>query len=84
MVIHQPDVKVLKFSPRYIPCGFIAEGKILIAKGKCIFKVGLCIYSGFVHRGLPFLTISVVKSWSNVSFMKSSLFVPLAILENAF
>lgn len=65
MVIHQKNVKVLKLSLRYIPCGFIAEVKILIPRGNCISKVGLCIYEVF-HCGLLFLVIRIVKNSSNV------------------
>lgn len=65
MVIYQTNVKVLKFSLRYIPCGFIAEVKILIPRGNCIFKVELRIYNVF-HCGLLFLVIRIVKSSSSV------------------
>lgn len=65
MVIYQTNVKVLKFSLRYIPCGFIAEVKILIPRGNCIFKVELCIYN-VSHCGLLFLIIEIVKSSNNI------------------
>lgn len=83
VVVHQTNVKVLKFSLRYIPCGFIAEVSILIPRGNCIFKVGLCIYNVF-HCRLLFLVIRIVKSSSNYNLLKIGVFSCSVIFENVF